>query len=85
MLEFQALRSSKRYRIPLFKCVIEFVLRFLSFHHVRFNPFTFAKPLNADEVNAWAPLLFDEADALALDIFYSVTGFKLWIAHASIL
>ena len=65
--------------------MIEFVPGFLGFHHVRFDPFTFTKPLNADEVNAWAPLLFNEADALTVDIFDSVTGFKLWIAHLLIL
>src|SRR5215472_9159840 len=68
-----------------FECLIVLILGFLGFHHVRFDPFTFTKPLNADEVNAWAALLFDEADALALDIFYSVTGFELWIVHAFIL
>ena len=53
----------------------------LRLDHIGFVPFALAKSLHADQVNAFASLFFNKADALVLYILYSVAHLKFWIAH----
>jgi hypothetical protein len=76
-------RRTKQSGIRL-EFTVSLVRRLFGLHHLGFWPFALTKSLNADQVNAFASKLFHEADSFVLYIFYSVTRFKFWRIHTSI-
>ena len=63
------------------ECVVPLMRRLFDLNHVGFIPFALAEALHANQVNTFPSLLFYEADALVLYVFYSVAHLEFWITH----